>query len=47
MATASILSGNSTHTPGIRPDIRPVPEPSNVQVDGAAAESIISEKRIG
>ena len=43
MATTSILPGNSTQTP----NIHPVPEPANIQVDGAAAESVIAEKRIG
>jgi len=47
MATSSILSSNLTQTPDLRAAIHPVPEPSNVQVDGEAAESIISEKRIG
>jgi transcriptional regulator with XRE-family HTH domain len=28
-------------------DIHPVPEPANLKVDGAAAESVIAEKRIG
>jgi len=43
MATTSILPGNSTQAP----NIHPVPEPANIQVDGAAAESVIAEKRIG
>ena len=47
MATASFLSGNPTQALNNRPDIHPVPEPSNIQVDGEAAESIIAEKRIG
>jgi len=42
MATTNIIPGESWH-----PDIHPVPEPSNVQVDGEAVESIILEKRIG
>jgi transcriptional regulator with XRE-family HTH domain len=46
MATSSILS-NSTPAPMVPTDIHPVPEPSNVHVDGAAAESVIAEKRIG
>ncbi len=29
------------------PNLHPVPEPANVQVDGEAAEAVISEKRIG
>jgi transcriptional regulator with XRE-family HTH domain len=47
MATASILPVNSTRVPGVRSDIRPLPEPPNVPVDGVAAESVIAEKRIG
>ena len=42
MATINPLPAESWH-----PDIHPVPEPSNLQVDGEAVESIISEKRIG
>ncbi len=44
MATPSILPPNSTLP---IPDIHPVPEPAKIQVDGAAAESVIAEKRIG
>ena len=47
MATSSILSRNSTQPPGVRPEIHPVAEPSKVQVDGEAAETVIAEKRIG
>jgi transcriptional regulator with XRE-family HTH domain len=40
--TTNILPSASWRT-----DLHPVPEPVNLQVDGEAAESIISEKRIG
>jgi len=46
MATTNILPRESWQ-PSVRPDIHPVPEPSNVQVDGESVESIILEKRIG
>jgi transcriptional regulator with XRE-family HTH domain len=46
MAASNMLSHNST-TPLVSSDIHPVPELANVQVDGAAAESVIAEKRIG
>jgi transcriptional regulator with XRE-family HTH domain len=45
MATANILPNKSIHT--THPEIHPVPDLPNVQVDGAAAESVIAEKRIG
>jgi transcriptional regulator with XRE-family HTH domain len=45
MAASRTLPGNYTQPP--HSDIHSVPEPSNVQVDGEAAESVISEKRIG
>ena len=47
MTTSAILSNNSTTSPLLPTDIHPVPQPPNVQVDGAAAESVIAEKRIG
>jgi transcriptional regulator with XRE-family HTH domain len=47
MATANILPNTPVQAPGIRADIHSVPEPANLQVDGAAAESFIAEKRIG
>jgi transcriptional regulator with XRE-family HTH domain len=40
--TTNILPNASWH-----PDLHPVPAPANLQVDGEAAESVISEKRIG
>ena len=46
MAATNILSSESWQ-PSLRPDLHPLPNPPNVQVDGEAAESIISEKRIG
>jgi transcriptional regulator with XRE-family HTH domain len=47
MATSSILQPNSTQPSKIRQSLHALPEPSNIQVDGAAAESVIAEKRIG
>src|ERR1700678_3177978 len=46
MATTNILPRESWQ-PNVRPEIHSVPEPSTLQVDGEAVESIISEKRIG
>ncbi len=50
MATSSILSHPSRPAKSsstVTPALHAVPEPSNVQIDGEAAESVISEKRIG
>jgi transcriptional regulator with XRE-family HTH domain len=44
--TTNILPSESWQ-PSLRTDLHPLPDPSNLQVDGEAAESIISEKRIG
>jgi transcriptional regulator with XRE-family HTH domain len=45
--TTNILPPSESWQPNLRVDLQPVPEPANLQVDGEAAESIISEKRIG
>jgi len=47
MATSGVDPRNSAPVRSIQPEIHPVPEPSGLQVDGAAAESVIAEKRIG
>jgi transcriptional regulator with XRE-family HTH domain len=49
MATPNLLSGNpsSSPAPTSRPVLHAVSETSTIQVDGEAAESVISEKRIG
>jgi transcriptional regulator with XRE-family HTH domain len=47
MATTSVLPGNPSPAHSLSADIHAVPEPSTVQVDGEAAESVIAEKRIG
>jgi transcriptional regulator with XRE-family HTH domain len=47
MATPSVLSGNPSPPAVTGANIHAVPEPSNQQVDGEAAESVIAEKRIG
>jgi len=51
MATSTILSGNTSQPLNGRSPIHAVPkalpEPSTVQIDGEAAETVISEKRIG
>jgi transcriptional regulator with XRE-family HTH domain len=46
MATTNILPSESWQ-PGLRAELHPLPDPTNLRVDGEAAESIISEKRIG
>lgn len=47
MATSSILTGLSSPPAALRSDIHPIPEPGTAQVDGEAAEAVITEKRIG
>ncbi len=47
MATSSILSESLSQPGKNRPAIHALPEPSTVQIDGEAAESVIAEKRIG
>jgi transcriptional regulator with XRE-family HTH domain len=47
MATTSILSPASSRAAKTAPALHALPEPSTVRVDGEAAESVISEKRIG
>jgi transcriptional regulator with XRE-family HTH domain len=47
MATSSILPTALPRSPKSTPAIHAMPEPSTVQVDGEAAEMVISEKRIG
>ena len=47
MATSSILSPAPSRAAKTTPALHALPEPSTVQVDGEAAESVISEKRIG
>jgi transcriptional regulator with XRE-family HTH domain len=47
MATSSILPAASAQSVKIRPVIHAMPELSTVQIDGEAAESVITEKRIG
>jgi transcriptional regulator with XRE-family HTH domain len=47
MATSSILPTALPRSAKSTPAIHAMPEPSTVQVDGEAAESVISEKRIG
>jgi len=48
MSTQSVLSANPSRPPKVRTAIHALPEPSaDVQIDGQAAESVISEKRIG
>jgi transcriptional regulator with XRE-family HTH domain len=47
MSASNLLTDQLWQSTSPRSEIRPVPEPANIQVDGEAAESIISEKRIG
>jgi transcriptional regulator with XRE-family HTH domain len=48
MATQSFLPANPSRLPKARPAIHALPQPpAGVQIDGEAAESVISEKRIG
>jgi transcriptional regulator with XRE-family HTH domain len=47
MATSSMLPETSPQPANTRPAIHALPEPSTVQIDGEAAESVIAEKRIG
>jgi transcriptional regulator with XRE-family HTH domain len=47
MATPSILPGSPSQVSSLATDIHALPAPSNIQVDGEAAESVIAEKRIG
>ena len=47
MATSSILSSNPSQPSSGRAALQAVPESPALQIDGQAAESVISEKRIG
>ena len=47
MATSSILRPNPAQPSKNRAALHALPEPSTIQVDGEAAESVIAEKRIG
>ncbi|HEV2646604.1 MAG TPA: cupin domain-containing protein [Acidobacteriaceae bacterium] len=47
MATFPLLSDTPTPSAKLRATLHAVPAPSTIQVDGEAAESVISEKRIG
>jgi transcriptional regulator with XRE-family HTH domain len=47
MATSPLLSEDSAPAAKSRATIHALPTPANLQVDGEAAESVISEKRIG
>jgi transcriptional regulator with XRE-family HTH domain len=47
MATSSILPTAPPRSQKATPAIHALPDPATVQVDGEAAESVISEKRIG
>ena len=47
MATSSLLSEPPSQTLKDHPSIHALPEPSTIQIDGEAAESVIAEKRIG
>jgi transcriptional regulator with XRE-family HTH domain len=46
MATPSILTNNLSRAI-IHPGLHAVPDVSNIQIDGEAAESVIAEKKIG
>lgn len=47
MATSPLSPANSSRPLKKRPAIHALPEPVNIPIDGEAAESVISEKRIG
>ena len=47
MATSTILSGNPSQSRPGRPALHAVPDMPPLQIDGQAAETVISEKRIG
>ena len=47
MATSTVLGTPLSKSSNPRHDIHPVPGPVHAQVDGEAAESVITEKRIG
>jgi transcriptional regulator with XRE-family HTH domain len=47
MATPAPLHPTPSESLKNRPAIHALPEPSTIQIDGEAAESVISEKRIG
>jgi transcriptional regulator with XRE-family HTH domain len=47
MATSSIVPSQPSETSKSRASLHALPEPSTVQIDGEAAESVIAEKRIG
>src|SRR5580692_7899171 len=47
MATSSILSSNPSQPASGRAALQAVPDAPAQQIDGQAAESVISEKRIG
>jgi transcriptional regulator with XRE-family HTH domain len=47
MATSSILQADPNPPSKPRLALHALPEPSNIQVDGEAAENVIAEKRIG
>ena len=47
MVTSTALPSAPPSTLHPRHEIHPVPEPASTQVDGQAAESVITEKRIG
>lgn len=47
MTTSTLLRAEPATSMKNRPAIHAIPEPSTLQIDGVAAESVISEKRIG
>jgi transcriptional regulator with XRE-family HTH domain len=47
MATSPLFPASPATSVKSRPAIHALPEPSTIQIDGEAAESVISEKRIG